>query len=94
VIPAVYQASDKAVTAVLKAAARHEAFSGVHPKSLNMTEGRVHRQDQPPASGVSFQEILQSQNLVGLDGKAKTGPTEEMKKYSIHSFGPHFCEVA
>ncbi len=94
VIPAIYQASDKAVEAVLKAAAKYDAFSGDDPKSLKMTDGRVHQQDKPPSSGVAFQEILQSQNLVGLDGKVKTGPTDEMKKYSIHSFGAHFCEVA
>ncbi|MCU1297665.1 MAG: oxidoreductase [Acidobacteriaceae bacterium] len=94
VIPAIYQASDKAVNAVLKAAAKYQGFSGADPKSLKMTQGRVHPQDKPPSSGVPFQEILQSQNLVGLDGKVKTGPTDEMKKYSIHSFGAHFCEVA
>jgi len=94
VIPAIYQASDKAVNALLKAATKNEAFSGADPKSLKMTQGRVHRQDQSPSSGVPYDEILQSQNLAGLDGKVKTGPTEEMKKYSTHSFGAHFCEVA
>ena len=94
VIPAIYQATDKAVEAVLKAAVKHESFAGADPKSLKMTQGRVHQQDKLPSSGVAFQEILQSQKLVGLDGQVKTGPTDEMKKYSIHSFGAHFCEVA
>jgi len=94
VIPAIYQATDKAVAAMLKAAAKHEAFSGVDPKSLKMTEGRVHQKDKNPSSGVAFEEILRSQKLVGLDGQVKTMATDEMKKYSIHSFGAHFCEVA
>ncbi len=94
VIPAIYQATNKAVDAVLKAAAKHSAFSGADPKSLKMTQGRVHRQDQSPSNGVKFEEILQSQKLAGLDGRGKTEATDEMKKYSIHSFGAHFCEVA
>ncbi len=94
VIPAIYQATDKAVGAVLKAAAKYEAFHGADAKSLKMTQGRVHPQEQSPASGVAFEEILQSQKLAGLDGQVKTGPTPEMQKYSIHSFGVHFCEVA
>jgi xanthine dehydrogenase YagR molybdenum-binding subunit len=43
---------------------------------------------------VPFQQILQSQKLIGLDGQASTHESEEIKKYSIHSFGAHFCEVA
>jgi xanthine dehydrogenase YagR molybdenum-binding subunit len=94
VIPAIYQASDKAVQAVIKAATKYETFKGSDPKSLKMTQGRVHQQEKDPSSGVRFEEILQSQNLAGLDGQARTSPTPEMRKYSIHSFGAHFCEVA
>jgi xanthine dehydrogenase YagR molybdenum-binding subunit len=95
VIPAIYQATDKAVEAVMKAAVKQgSAFSGSDPRSLKMTGGRVHSQDKPSESGVPFEEILKAQNLVGLDGQVKTGPIEEMQKYSIHSFGAHFCEVA
>lgn len=32
--------------------------------------------------------------LAGLDGHAKTDGTPEQKKYSIQSFGAHFCEVS
>jgi xanthine dehydrogenase YagR molybdenum-binding subunit len=94
VIPAIYEATNKAMDAVFKAAVKHQAFAGADPKSLAMTHGRVHQKDKPVASGVPFQEILQSQKLVGLDGHGKTGPSEELKKFSIHSFGAHFCEVA
>ena len=59
-----------------------------------MTAGRVHEQDKTPDSGIPFQEILTAAKLVGLDGHAKTDSTPEQKKYSIHSFGAHFCEVS
>ncbi|MGA9528914.1 MAG: xanthine dehydrogenase family protein molybdopterin-binding subunit [Terriglobales bacterium] len=94
VIPAIYQAADKAMEAVFKAAVKHEAFAGADPKTLTMTEGRVHQKDKSSSSGIAFQEILQSQKLAGLDGEGKAEPGDELKKYSIHSFGAHFCEVA
>lgn len=96
VIPAIAKATDNAVQAVLKAATRTPpaAFGNVGPRGLKMGQGRVHAQDQPPASGIPFQEILISQKLAGLDGYAKTDTTDEQKKYSTHSFGVHFCEVA
>jgi xanthine dehydrogenase YagR molybdenum-binding subunit len=59
-----------------------------------MSQGRVHLQNQPPESGVAFQEILASAKLAGLDGRAKTDGTPEQEKYSLHSFGAHFCEVS
>ncbi|MBA3913962.1 MAG: xanthine dehydrogenase family protein molybdopterin-binding subunit [Acidobacteriales bacterium] len=94
VIPAIYQATNKAMEAVCKAAAKHEAFKGVDAKALTMTQGRVHQQDKPASSGLPFQEILQSQRLAALDGQGKSTSGEGGKKYSIHSFGAHFCEVA
>ncbi len=96
VIPAIAKATDNAVQAVLKAATRTPpaAFGNVGPRGLKMGQGRVHAQDQPPASGIPFQEILISQKLAGLDGYAKTDTTDEQKNYSTHSFGVHFCEVA
>ena len=94
VIPAIYQASNKAIEAVTKAAARDPRFAGVDPKTLKMTQGRIHGQDQPPSAGMAFQEILASQNLAGLDGQARATPGDDLRKVSIHSFGAHFCEVA
>jgi xanthine dehydrogenase YagR molybdenum-binding subunit len=93
VIPAIYQASDKAVEAVIKAAARDPQFAGADPKTLKMTDGRIHRQDRSPSSGIPFGEILVSQKLAGLDGQGRAIPGDDLKKFSIHSFGAHFCEV-
>jgi xanthine dehydrogenase YagR molybdenum-binding subunit len=105
VIPAISKATQDAIQAVLKAATKAPQFHDVDLKTLKMSQGRVHTADKAPASGVPFQEILASQKLVGLDGFARTGrrhrsypgdpgPEQQQDKYSIHSFGAHFCEVS
>jgi xanthine dehydrogenase YagR molybdenum-binding subunit len=96
VIPAIVKATDSAVQAVLKAAAKtpKSPFENADPKTLKMTGARIHAQDKPPQSGAAFQEILTMAKLAGLDGHAKTDGTPEQKKYSIQSFGAHFCEVS
>ncbi|MCU1307110.1 MAG: Periplasmic aromatic aldehyde oxidoreductase, molybdenum binding subunit YagR [Acidobacteriaceae bacterium] len=107
VIPAIAKATQDAIEAVLKAAAKSPQgpFHDVDLKTLKMSQGRVHTADKPPDSGVPFQEILASQKLVGLDGFARTGrrhrsypgdpgPEQQQDKYSIHSFGAHFCEIS
>ncbi len=96
VIPAIAQATDKAVQAVLRAApkAANSPFANADPKTLKFSQGRVHVADKSPDTGIPFQEILLAQNLVGLDGHAKTNETDEQKKYSTHSFGAHFCEIS
>lgn len=96
VIPAIVKATENAIQAVLKAAAKTPGspFEKADPKTLKMTAGRVHDQNRSPESGVPFQQILASAKLVGLDGHAKTDGTEEQKNHSTHSFGAHFCEVS
>jgi xanthine dehydrogenase YagR molybdenum-binding subunit len=96
VVPATAQATDKAIQSVLKAAikAPNSSFASMKPEDLKLSQGRVHAKNSAPSSGVPFQEILTSQNLARLDGQAKTDWTAEQKKYSSHSFGAHFCEIA
>lgn len=96
VIPAIIKATENAVEAVLKAAAKtpNSPFEKADAKTLKMTGGRVHDQNKSPDSGVPFQQILTAAKLVGLDGHAKTDGTPEQKNYSTHSFGAHFCEVS
>jgi xanthine dehydrogenase YagR molybdenum-binding subunit len=96
VVPAIAQATDRAIQAVLKAAVRSNdsAFAKVDPKTLKLTGGRVHVADRSPDTGIAFQEILHGNRLSGLDGQAKTNETDEQKKFSTHSFGAHFCEVS
>jgi xanthine dehydrogenase YagR molybdenum-binding subunit len=96
VLPAIAAATDNAITALLKAASKAPGspFAQAEPKTLKMSQGRVHLQDKPPESGVPFQHILTLQKLAGLDGRAKTDADAAQKQYAIHSFGVHFCEVA
>jgi xanthine dehydrogenase YagR molybdenum-binding subunit len=96
VIPAIIEATEKAVQAVLKAASKtpQSPFENADSNTLKMTGGRVHAADKPPNSGIAFQEILTSAKLAGLDGYAKTEGNAEQKRYSMHSFGAHFCEVS
>jgi xanthine dehydrogenase YagR molybdenum-binding subunit len=69
-------------------------FQNVDAKTLKMTEGRIHAQDKSPDTGVPFQDILALRNLVGLDGHAKTDTDANMKRFSTHSLGAHFCEIS
>lgn len=96
VVPAIAQATDKAIQAVIKAgvAAKNSPFAKADPKTLKLSQGRVHVADQSPDTGVAFQEILAMSRLSGLDGQAKTNETGEQKKFSTHSFGAHFCEIS
>ncbi len=96
VIPAIVKATENAIEALLKAASKTQKspFENADPKTLKMTGARIHAHDKSPQSGVGFQEILTMAKLAGLDGHAKTDGTPEQKKYSIQSFGAHFCEVS
>jgi xanthine dehydrogenase YagR molybdenum-binding subunit len=96
VIPAIAKATDNAIAALLQASSKtpKSPFQNVDPKTLKLTRGRVHAQDKNPDSGVPFQDVLNMTKLAGLDGHAKTEETPEQKKFSTHSFGAHFCEVA
>ena len=93
----VSKACDAAVQMAFQVAVRTDKspFQNADPKTLKMTSGRIHGQNQAPDAGVPFQEILALRRLSGVDGK--TGQAQggsEKQKYSTHSFGAHFCEVA
>ncbi|MGE3539359.1 MAG: xanthine dehydrogenase family protein molybdopterin-binding subunit [Candidatus Tectimicrobiota bacterium] len=96
VLPAILQATDKAVSALLKAATKAEGspFARVDPQTLMLSQGRVHLKNSAAASGVPFQQILAMQKLSGLEGRAQTELEASQKASAIHSFGAHFCEVA
>ena len=96
VLPAVAQATDKAVTALLKAASEAPGapFAQADPTALTLSQGRVHVREKTPASGVPFQQILALQKLSSIEGRANTAAEARQKQYATHSFGAHFCEVA
>ena len=95
VIPAIAKATDQAVQSLLKVAAltAGSPLEKEDPKTLKMSGGRIHKEDQVAGSGAAFSDILKLRRLSGLDGQAKTEAPPEAKQFSMHSFGAHFCEV-
>jgi xanthine dehydrogenase YagR molybdenum-binding subunit len=103
VLPAVGEATRGVVDRVI-ALAQEAPESPFHPKNVQpggdppklvMTNGRIHAADRSPESGVPFPDILASARLSGLEAEAKTSPQQaETQKYSAHSFGAQFIEVA
>ncbi|HKD35271.1 MAG TPA: molybdopterin cofactor-binding domain-containing protein, partial [Pirellulales bacterium] len=95
-VPAVSDAASKVIEALL-AAARHapkSRFAEQKASELAFTNGRVHKKNESPASGMPFQELLNESNLhsVSADGSSKS-TFGGKKKFSSHSFGAHFIEV-
>jgi xanthine dehydrogenase YagR molybdenum-binding subunit len=100
VLPAIAQATQGVIDRVIAVAQqspsspfRPKEQSGDPPK-LAMTAGRVHIADQPPTSGVPFQQLLTGARLAALDAEARTAPDpKEQHQFSAHSFGAQFVEV-
>jgi xanthine dehydrogenase YagR molybdenum-binding subunit len=95
IIPAVADAANLAVKALLDAATKASgAFNGKDASALTMTKGRVHLKGTAPETGVAFAEVLKTAGLPKVDGAGKTGPRgAEARDYSFHSFGAQFVEV-
>jgi xanthine dehydrogenase YagR molybdenum-binding subunit len=95
VLPAIHKATQAAIETLFTVATKTDKspFQNADPKTLKMTSGRVHSQQQSPDSGTLFQDILALRRLSAVDGQAKTEEEPEAKNYSIHSFGAHFCEI-
>jgi xanthine dehydrogenase YagR molybdenum-binding subunit len=103
VLPAVSQATSGAIDRVIAVAQQSPGSpfyvsggtQGGDPPRLAMTAGRIHAADQPPASGVPFEQILAKARLAALDAEARTAPDPATShQFSAHSFGTQFIEVA
>lgn len=95
ILPAISQATDAALNELFQLAVKTDKspFQDADASGLTMTEGKVHKKDQAPGTGVPFQEILSLRRLFALDGHGKSSTKHDNKNYSFHSFGAHFCEV-
>jgi xanthine dehydrogenase YagR molybdenum-binding subunit len=96
--PPVAEAARAAMKQVLQIAMENEnsPFKGSKPDTLMFSQGRIHRKDQSPRSGVLFADILRSAKLSGVTGKGKAGASTGdpgASKISIHSYGAQFVEV-
>jgi xanthine dehydrogenase YagR molybdenum-binding subunit len=96
VIPAVSSAAHAAVNALLAMAAsgQNAPFKGAKPADLQLANGRVSRKNDP-SSGVSLGDVLARANVPGAVGTGQSASTfaDEIRKYSLHSFGAQFAEV-
>jgi xanthine dehydrogenase YagR molybdenum-binding subunit len=95
VLPAIAKAAEQARDTLFAVAVKTDKspFQDGDAKTLKMSNGRIYAQDKSAESGVPFQEILALRRLSSVDGDARTDSPEETKKYAIHSFGAHFCEI-
>jgi xanthine dehydrogenase YagR molybdenum-binding subunit len=98
VLPSISGACDSAVEQMITIAIKGPGapFANNKPEELTFSDGRVHLKSQPAASGHSFDTILRSMNTRSVRGEGKSDSSftnENMKKYSLHSYGAHFVEV-
>lgn len=89
-------AAQSAIQTLAKVATKtdNSPFHKADPGTLQMSNGRLHIQGQSPESGVPFQEILALQHMAAVEAKERASADSDRKKYSFHSFGAQFCEVA
>ena len=97
VIPAVFDAADQAIAALLSVATRTagSSFEKRKPDELAFEGGRVFVKANGSASGMQFSDVLRRANLhvVSGSGKAESTFGNPNPKFSSHSFGCHFVEV-
>jgi xanthine dehydrogenase YagR molybdenum-binding subunit len=96
-VPAVFEAADKAITSLLTIAttAPGSPFEKRKPTDLAFENGRVFVKSDGSAGGVPFADLLRRANvrLVTGSGKSEASVFEPKPKFSKHSFGCHFVEV-
>jgi xanthine dehydrogenase YagR molybdenum-binding subunit len=101
VVPAVLQAADKAIAALLGVATKTPGsrFEKRKPEELALAAERVLAKDDGDAStGVPFADLLKRADLRLVSGDGKSQATFSMdgqakSKYSLNSFGAHFVEI-
>jgi xanthine dehydrogenase YagR molybdenum-binding subunit len=98
VVPAVLPAADNAIKSLLSVATSTPGspFAKRKPKELAFEGGRVFVKADGPAGGVPFADLLHRANLRLVTGSGSSEATFDnpKPKFSTHSFGCHFVEVA
>jgi xanthine dehydrogenase YagR molybdenum-binding subunit len=88
VVPAVMEAAEKAIDALLETAAK---ASG---SKFAFADGLVHPKGARASGGTAFGEVLRAANVRAVSGTGSGAATREKNpKFSMHSFGAHFAEV-
>jgi len=98
VVPAVFAAADNAIASLLTIATTTPGtqFEKRKPADLAFEGGLVFVKADGPAKGVSFADLLRHANIRLVAGSGKSDATfgNPKPKFSTHSFGCHFLEVA
>jgi xanthine dehydrogenase YagR molybdenum-binding subunit len=96
-VPAVFDAADKAIASLLTIAttAPGTQFEKHKPDELAFEGGRVFVKAAGPSQGVPFADLLRRANVRLVTGSGKSEATfgQPNPKFSTHSFGCHFVEV-
>jgi xanthine dehydrogenase YagR molybdenum-binding subunit len=80
----------------LAAAVDGSPYLNARVEDVSFTQGRIHRKNQDPTSGLQFADLLKMARLNGISAEGKTQPTWEdpkAKGVSLHSYGAQFVEV-
>ena len=97
VIPAVFDAADDAIAALLKVATTTAGspFEKRQPGELAFADGRVFVKASGSPNGMPFSDVLRRANLHLVTGSGKAEATfgDPKPKFSTHSFGCHFVEI-
>jgi xanthine dehydrogenase YagR molybdenum-binding subunit len=96
-VPAVFEAADKAIASLLNIAtsAPGSPFEKQKPTDLAFEGGKVFLKADGAGGGVPFPDVLRRANLRLVTGRGKSEATfgNATPKFSTHSFGCHFVEV-
>jgi len=97
IVPAVFAATDNAITSLLQIATATPGspFEKRKPDDLAFERGRVFVKTEKTGEGVALADILKRANLRLVTGSGKSEATFDnpKPKFSTHSFGCHFVEV-
>ena len=96
VIPAVFEAADKAIESLLSIAVKTPGtpFANRKPEELKFEDGKVFLKASVATNGVPFADVLRRANLHVVTGSGASEATfGKPSKFSTHSFGCHFVEV-
>lgn len=68
-------------------------LNGARPDDVIVTDGRLHLRTEP-GRGETYQDLLRRRGLDGLDSQQTYTPDDAATRYSMHSYGAVFAEVA
>jgi xanthine dehydrogenase YagR molybdenum-binding subunit len=90
-IHAAVQAAGKQLSELARADAG-SPLNGAAANEISFVNGRLFNKDDPQKSE-SFSALLARNGREKLEATADAKPGDEKKKYAMHAFGAHFCEV-